>query len=119
MIADSTILHLCTHAAHLISVKDIWRYLADSSDPATRTIRFVAVHYVSFIMGSGLVNFATTARQSRFNRHVIRFRARDHAHEHFWLNDNQWKRIEPHLPTDFRGVERADDRRVISGSCMC
>ena len=33
----------------------------------------------------------------------------------FWLNDEQWKRIEPHLPTDVRGVERVDDRRVISG----
>jgi hypothetical protein len=32
----------------------------------------------------------------------------------FWLSDEQWKRIEPHLPTDVRGVERADDRRVIS-----
>ena len=33
----------------------------------------------------------------------------------FWLNDERWARIEPHLPTDVRGVERADDRRVISG----
>jgi transposase len=33
----------------------------------------------------------------------------------FWLSDDQWGRIEPHLPTDVRGVERADDRRVISG----
>ena len=33
----------------------------------------------------------------------------------FWLSDEQWTRIEPHLPTDVRGVERADDRRVISG----
>jgi transposase len=33
----------------------------------------------------------------------------------FWLNDEQWNRIAPHLPTDVRGVERADDRRVISG----
>lgn len=33
----------------------------------------------------------------------------------FWLNDAQWARIEPHLPTDVRGVERQDDRRVISG----
>ena len=33
----------------------------------------------------------------------------------FWLSDGQWRRIEPHLPTDVRGVERADDRRVISG----
>jgi transposase len=33
----------------------------------------------------------------------------------FWLSDEQWERIEPHLPTDVRGVERADDRRIISG----
>ena len=33
----------------------------------------------------------------------------------FWLNDEQWNRIEAHLPTYVRGVERADDRRVISG----
>ena len=33
----------------------------------------------------------------------------------FWLSDEQWARIEPLLPTDVRGVERADDRRVISG----
>jgi transposase len=32
----------------------------------------------------------------------------------FWLSDEQWKRIEPHLPTNVRGVERVDDRRVIS-----
>ena len=31
------------------------------------------------------------------------------------LSDEQWKRIEPHLPTDVRGVARVDDRRVISG----
>ena len=33
----------------------------------------------------------------------------------FWLNDEQWARIEPHLPTDVRGIDRVDDRRVISG----
>src|ERR1700733_13661728 len=33
----------------------------------------------------------------------------------FWLSDEQWARIEPHLLKDVRGVERADDRRVISG----
>lgn len=33
----------------------------------------------------------------------------------FWLSDEQWLRIERRLPTDVRGVERADDRRVISG----
>ncbi len=34
---------------------------------------------------------------------------------HFWLSDEQWARFEPHLPTDVRGKERVDDRRVISG----
>src|SRR5450755_4414412 len=33
----------------------------------------------------------------------------------FWLSNEQWARIEPQLPTDVRGVERVDDRRVISG----
>ena len=33
----------------------------------------------------------------------------------FWLSDDQWQRIEPLLPTDVRGKERVDDRRVISG----
>ena len=33
----------------------------------------------------------------------------------FWLSDDQWCRIEPHLPRDVRGKERVDDRRVISG----
>jgi transposase len=33
----------------------------------------------------------------------------------FWLTDEQWARIEPHLPTDVRGKPRVDDRRVISG----
>ena len=33
----------------------------------------------------------------------------------FWLTDEQWARIEPHLPNDVRGVQRVDDRRVISG----
>jgi transposase len=33
----------------------------------------------------------------------------------FWLSDEQWRRIEPHLPTDVRGKDRVDDRRVISG----
>src|ERR1700733_11110161 len=33
----------------------------------------------------------------------------------FWLSDEQWCRIEPHLPTGVRGVPRVDDRRVISG----
>lgn len=33
----------------------------------------------------------------------------------FWLDEEQWGRIEPLLPSDVRGKERADDRRVISG----
>lgn len=33
----------------------------------------------------------------------------------FWLNDEQWEQIQPLLPTDVRGKEREDDRRVISG----
>ena len=33
----------------------------------------------------------------------------------FWLSDDQWRRIEPPLPTDVRGRDRVDDRRVISG----
>jgi len=35
--------------------------------------------------------------------------------DQFWLTDEQFARITPHLPTDTRGKERADDRRVISG----
>lgn len=33
----------------------------------------------------------------------------------FWLSDDQWVQIAPHLPTDVRGKDRVDDRRVISG----
>ena len=33
----------------------------------------------------------------------------------FWLNDDQWRSIEPLLPTDVRGKDRVDDRQVISG----
>jgi transposase len=33
----------------------------------------------------------------------------------FWLSDEQWQQIEPHLPRDVRGKPREDDRRVISG----
>jgi transposase len=32
----------------------------------------------------------------------------------FWLSEERWARM-PHLPTDVRGVERVDDRRIISG----
>lgn len=34
---------------------------------------------------------------------------------YFWLSDDQFARLVPHLPTDTRGVPRVDDRRVISG----
>ena len=33
----------------------------------------------------------------------------------FWLSEQQFARIEPHLPDDTRGKPRVDDRRVISG----
>ena len=33
----------------------------------------------------------------------------------FWLNDRQWARIAPHLPTNLTGPVRDDDRRIISG----
>ena len=33
----------------------------------------------------------------------------------FWFSDAQWGRIEPLLPTDVRGKDRVDDRRVLSG----
>jgi transposase len=33
----------------------------------------------------------------------------------FWLSDEQWKAIEPHLPKNQPGARRVDDRRVISG----
>ena len=35
--------------------------------------------------------------------------------DHFWLNDHEFARLAPHLPTDTRGKRRVDDRRVISG----
>lgn len=35
--------------------------------------------------------------------------------DRFWLTEEQFARIAPHLPTDTRGKERVDDRRVISG----
>ena len=33
----------------------------------------------------------------------------------FWLSDEQWAAIEPHLPRGLTGPERGDDRRIISG----
>ena len=35
--------------------------------------------------------------------------------ELFWLSEDQFARLTPHLPTDTRGMPRVDDRRVISG----
>ena len=35
--------------------------------------------------------------------------------DQFWLSDEQFAKIEQHLPGDTRGRERVDDRRVISG----
>jgi transposase len=33
----------------------------------------------------------------------------------FWLSDEAWAAIEPHLPMNQPGARRVDDRRVISG----
>lgn len=33
----------------------------------------------------------------------------------FWLSDEAWAVIEPHLPKNQPGARRVDDRRVISG----
>ena len=35
--------------------------------------------------------------------------------ECFWVTEQQFSRLEPHLPTDTRGKPRVCDRRVISG----
>ena len=33
----------------------------------------------------------------------------------FWLSDDAWSALEPHLPKNQPGARRVDDRRVISG----
>jgi transposase len=33
----------------------------------------------------------------------------------FWFDDEQWSKVQPHLPTNQRGPERHDDRRILSG----
>jgi transposase len=33
----------------------------------------------------------------------------------FWFTEEQWAKIEPHLPTNQPGPEREDDRRILSG----
>ena len=35
--------------------------------------------------------------------------------DQFWLSDEQFAKIEQHLPGNTRGRERVDDRRVIGG----
>jgi len=35
--------------------------------------------------------------------------------DYFWLTDEQFARIAPHLPRNTRGKARVDDQRVISG----
>jgi transposase len=35
--------------------------------------------------------------------------------DYFWLDEEQFARLAPHLPTDTRGKPRVGDRRVISG----
>ncbi len=35
--------------------------------------------------------------------------------DYFWLSEEQFARLAPHLPTDTRGKPRVDDCRVISG----
>jgi hypothetical protein len=37
----------------------------------------------------------------------------------FLLTEAQMARLAPLLPDDTRGVPRVDDRRIISGMCMC
>jgi transposase len=37
----------------------------------------------------------------------------------FWLSDEAWAAIEPHLPRGRPGKPRVDDRRVISGILQC
>jgi transposase len=33
----------------------------------------------------------------------------------FWFSDEQWAKVEPHLPTNQQGPARHDDRRILSG----
>jgi transposase len=37
------------------------------------------------------------------------------SRDQFWLTEQQFSKIEPHLPADTRGKARVDDRRVING----
>ena len=33
----------------------------------------------------------------------------------FWFNDDEWAKIEPHLPTNQQCPKRKEDRRILSG----
>ncbi|MGB6174809.1 MAG: transposase, partial [Methylocella sp.] len=33
----------------------------------------------------------------------------------FWYSDEQWGKVEPHLPAKQQGPARHDDRRILSG----
>lgn len=33
----------------------------------------------------------------------------------FWFDDEQWSKVQPHLPTNQQGPARHDDRRILSG----
>jgi len=33
----------------------------------------------------------------------------------FWFSDEQWEKIQPHLPTHQPGPQRDDDHRILSG----
>ena len=33
----------------------------------------------------------------------------------FWFDDEQWSKVQPHLPSNQPGPERHDDRRILSG----
>jgi transposase len=33
----------------------------------------------------------------------------------FWFSDEQWSKVEPHLPSNQPGPARKDDRRILSG----
>jgi transposase len=37
------------------------------------------------------------------------------SRDQFWLTEQQFSKIEPHLPSDTRGKARVDDRRIIRG----
>jgi transposase len=46
---------------------------------------------------------------------VNRREAKPMSADLFWFNDEQWSKVEPHLPTNQPGPARHDDRRILSG----